>query len=352
MALERIDSFAHSGEGNSAIPFTRKWTNNSGDGGFYDLTHVRASGHAMALVGNINLTLPTYQSFRVQGVAYYYASSSAKGFPISFLSGGSTIVSLIIEADQTLSVYAGQLLLYNTGTSHYVLTGDTYHYLEMSVQLGGGTPITVTAVVNVDGAQRINTTGNSNINATQLLVQDALMNGVSIGGAEGGGDTSWACDYYCLNNVPTDIFGATTSNINFLGDIDVYALVPVGDSTVTWQVFGGSGPNHYTRVNEIPPDDDTTYVYTDTTGIQETFFFQPIIGFTGTIFGAQLLIYAKKDAEGSRAFRPVIGTSTFDTDNYLYDYYDYFIWPMDTNNGTPWTPANFNAQSFGAEVTI
>jgi hypothetical protein len=351
MGLNFIDSFAHSGEGNAAIPISRKWTNISGPGGFYDLTHVRASGHAVALIGNINKTLG-YQTFRVAGVAYYYASSSARGFPLSFLSGGTTIASLIIEADQTLSVYAGGILLYNTGTEHFVITGDVYHYYEMSVQLGGASPITVTAVVNVDGAERINTSGNSGVNASQLLSQQANMNGISIGGALGGGDTSWACDFYCLDDVSTDIFGFPTTNITFLGDVGVYALMPVQDSTVTWQVVGGSGPNHYTRVNEIPPDDDTTYVYTNTIGQKETFLFQPIIGFTGIIFGAQLLIYAKKDAEGSRAFQPVIGSTLFDTDNYLYDYYDYFIWPMDTNNGVVWTPANFNAQDFGAAVTI
>lgn len=351
MALEFIDSFAHSGEGVSAIPITRKWTNISGSGGFYDLTHVRASGHAMALIGGINKTL-SYVSFRVVGVAYYYVGSSVRGFPVTFLSGGTTLVQLIIEADSTLSVYAGGTLLHNTGTEHFVITTDVYHYYEISVQLGGGSPITVTAIVNVDGFQRINATGNSTINAASLLVNSAQMNGIEIAGAQGGGDTSWAADLYVLNSSNTDIFGAVTTNTNFLGDVSIFALMPVQDVTIQWQPVPAAA-HSYLNVNEIPPDDDTTYVFTDTVGQKENFLFQPILGFVGTIFGAQLLVYAKKDNEGSRAFQPMIANTTFSgVDSYLCDYYTYYTWPMDTNNGVPWTPTNFNSQDFGAELTI
>ena len=354
MAIELIDSFAHSGEQDatpSPIPLTRKWTNISGNGGYYDsTTHVRASGHAMALVGNINKTLD-YVSFRVAGVAYFYPGSSDRGNPIAFLSGGTTLVQLTIEADSTLSVYAGGTRLANTGSS-FVITTDVYHYYEISVQLGGGSPITVTAIVNVDGFQRINATGNSTINASSLLVNAALMNGISLGAAEGGGSTAWAADFYCLNNNNTDIFGAVTANVNFLGDVSIFALMPVQDVTVQWQAVPAV-PHHYVNVNEIPPDDDTTYVFTDTVGQKETFLFQPILGFVGTIFGAQLLIYAKKDNEGSRAFQPTIGGTAFSgLDNYLCDYYTYYLWAMDTNNGVPWTPTNFNSQDFGAELTV
>lgn len=347
MGLEFIDSFAHSGEGNSALSVTAKWTNGL-SAGSYNTLHVRASGHAISLVGEIHKTLKDYKSFRCAGVAYYYPGSSTRGTPLMFLSGGLQIVTLIIEADNTLSVYSGRLIFNST----YIVTADTFHYFEMSVQLSGSSPLTVDAIVHVDGHEIINTSGASSFVASQLLVQSALMNGIGLGGALGGGNIAWACDFYCLNNDGTDILGFPTTNINFLGDVGIYALMPVQDVTVTWQPFGGSGTNSFSCVNEIPPDDDTSYVFTDTVGQKETFLFQPILGFTGTIFGAQLLIYAKKDAEGSRAFQPVIGGNPFDVDTYLGDYYDYFIWPLDTNAGAVWTPANFNTQDFGAELTV
>jgi hypothetical protein len=181
------------------------------------------------------------------------------------------------------------------------------------------------------------------------------MNQVTLAGAEGGGDVAYACDFYCLNTNPTDIFGASNANVSFLGDVGIYATMPVQDGVVTWQPVP-SVPQSYVNVNSIPPQDDNAYVYTDTINNGETFLFQPILGFNGTIFGAQLVIYAKKDAEGTRAFKPAIAGSTFVgpsiPDNYLFDYYDYFTFPMDSNNGVAWTPANFNSQNFGAVLTV
>lgn len=347
MGLEFIDSFAHSGEQHAAIDTFLKWTNGL-NAGLYTTSPVRASGHAITLIGEIHKTLKLYKNFRVAGVAYYYPATSTRGTPLIFLSGGLPIVTLIIEADNSLSVYSGVRII----NSSYIVTGDVYHYYEMSVTLGGATPLTVDVIVRIDGHEVINTSGASSFAASQLLVQSALMNGIGLGGALGGGNVAYACDFYCLNNDSTDILGFTTTNTNFLGDVGVYALMPVQDVSVSWQPFGGSGTSSFSCVNEIPPDDDTSYVFTDTVGQIETFHFQPILGFTGTIFGAQLLVYAKKDAEGSRAFQPVIGGNPFDVNNYLYDYYDYFIWPLDTNVGLVWTPTNFNSQNFGAELTI
>jgi hypothetical protein len=347
MALEFIDSFAHSGEGPAAIDTFLKWTNGL-NAGLYTTSPVRSSGHAITLIGEIHKTLKEYKNFRVAGVAYYYPATSTRGTPLMFLSGGLQIITLIIEADNTLSVYSGRLII----NSSYIVTGDVYHYYEMSISLSGSNPLNVDVIVHVDGHEVINTSGASSFTASQLLVQSALMNGVGLGGALGGGNIAYACDFYCLNSDGTDILGFPTTNVNFLGDISVFALVPVQDVTVTWQPFGGSGTDSFSCINEIPPDDDTSYVFTDTVGQKETFLFQPILGFTGTIFGAQLLVYAKKDAEGSRAFQPVIGGNPFDVDTYLGDYYDYYLWPLDTNVGLVWTPTNFNSQNFGAELTV
>lgn len=365
MALEFIDSFGHSGQDDGTPPpldVYNKWTNANGtNGGYYTNPSastpgpVRGSGHCIALVGSIWKTLPLYVNYRVMGTAYYYSSSSVKGFPMVFASGGTTLVQLVIENDNTLSVYGNNNLIYNTGSNSpaFIFTSDVYHYLEMEVLITGGTPISARINVYCDGVLVINDQiGTTNVNKNQLLCDDVSMNQVALGGAQGGGDTSWACDTYVLNANTTDIFGADTTNVQPLGDVGIYAVFPNVDSTVQWQPVPNTG-NSFSNVNLDPPIDDSSYVYTDTVGQIETFKFTPITGFTGTILGAQLLVYAKKDAEGIRAFKPAIDGGSFtDVDNYLYDYYDYFIWPMDTNNGTAWTPTNFNSQNFGAVLTI
>jgi hypothetical protein len=88
----------------------------------------------------------------------------------------------------------------------------------------------------------------------------------------------------------------------------------------------------------------------------------PISGITGTLLCAQLVIYCKKNAEGSRAIRGQLNgvdlanwtgiglTPVYD--QYLYDYYDCFLFPLDSLLGTPWTEANFNAAAFGVKLSI
>lgn len=365
MGLEFVDSFAHSGvKGGTPAPIDifYKWTTAGGSGGasYANATQgapggggapVRATGYCIVL-GGVYKTLPNYVSERFVGVAYWYSSGSSEGFPIYFLSGGTNLVFLKIEADNTLSVYGGGNLLANTGTGGYILTPDVYHYLEINCAIAGASPITASGAVRVDGNVVLNYSGNTTTNANQLLIQDALMNGVGLTGALGDVGFAYACDCYILNTDATDIFGAATTNITFLGDVNIFPTVPIQDVTTTWQPVPSTA-NSYENVSLIPPIDDDSYVYTDTVNNIESFLFTPIEGFDGTIFGAQLLVYAKKDAEGSRAFRPVIASGTFSgADSYLYDYYDYFIWTMDTNNGTSWTPANFNTQDFGAKLTI
>ena len=106
---------------------------------------------------------------------------------------------------------------------------------------------------------------------------------------------------------------------------------------------------------DVAPDITTIINITDTVGQAETFKFQQLISFTGIIFGAQLLLYAKKDAEGARSIAGLVGGSVvnnlYGNQSYLYDYYDYFIYPLDSDNGTAWTPAVYNAENFGAQLS-
>ena len=88
----------------------------------------------------------------------------------------------------------------------------------------------------------------------------------------------------------------------------------------------------------------------------------PITGLTGSLLGAQLCIRVKKDAEGTRAIRAQLNGTDLSNwtgvgltpieDQSLYDYYDYFLFPLDSMAGTPWTESNFNSSSFGVKVSV
>lgn len=357
MALDFIDSTSHSGAGASQIPVSRKWT------GFSFCFYQNAAGGApvrrvgqsvLQFTAGCSKTL-AYKSARTFGCAYYLSSSNdhATGF-MGMSSGGQQLVYLTIESDRSLSIYTSpsNVRIYNSGAQHLYITNDVYHYYELQVALGGGSPITVTVSVQVDGTVWASTiTGNTGINASALFINAAEMNQVGIGAPIGGSNTGFATDVYVLNTDGTDVNGFATTLTTFLGDVSIVPTVPAADVSVAWSPFPAATSPTYPLVNEIPPDDDTTYVFSDTVSQVATYNFTPLSGFSGTIFGAQLLLYAKVDNEGTRSISGLVhGTvvnSLYGAQAYLYDYYDYFIFPLDSDLGSAWTQASFNAENFG-----
>lgn len=349
--MDFIDSCAHSGSGGSQIPLSRKWTSYAS--ATYSTTQTRTSGVSIALQGGISKTL-SYVNERWFGLACYISNGQAIPVFMAFGSGGAVLIYLTLELDSTISIRDGltHSLIWNS--TSLVITPDTFHYFEFHVLLGGSTPLTVSCDLHVDGQTWASSvTSNLGYNASNLIIDAAEMNQIQVSGASGSGQTIYLCDIYVVNAATTDLNGNTSTLTGFLGDVDIDALIPIADHTVQWTPSAGS--THYMLVDEIPPDDDTTYVSSNTTNQVDDFEFQQITGFSGNLLGAQLCIYAKKDAEGSRTIEGTVGGTAQNNNNgleqYLYDYYDYFIFPLDSDNGTPWTVTNFNAERFGVKLS-
>jgi hypothetical protein len=367
MAFEFMDGCSHLGTGNAfppAIIPDRKWTSISPLGINYVTSPVRRTNPAFAAPAcciNLNSSFPrktlTYQSSRYMAAAYYLASSNpAITQFFGMLSGGVLIAYLTVENDQTVSIYAGGngTPIFNSAPFTFGL--DAYHYVEFFASLGGGSPITVTASLRVDGrVLATNVTGNTAINASSLLSGAATMNQIGFAGG-----VAYLMDVFVFNSSATDVNGNATAINTFQGDLAIMDLVPDANVAANWTLVGGS--TQYGTLANIPPKDDVQYIYSDTVGQVSSVNMTPISGITGTLVAAQLCVYAKKDAEGSRAIRAQLnGTdlknatgigSTPILDQYLYDYYDDFLFPLDSDNGTPWTETLFNAAAFGVKVSI
>lgn len=360
MALEFIDSFSHSGNGGSALPVTTKWTTGNGT---YETTPNRRSGQVVfgfpPDTGGLSKSL-VYNIGRTVGFAYYFPESSAYNPELcSFGSGNQGLFTLRIETDYSLSLQAWKggtwNTQYNSGSVGYYINADTYHYYEISVTLTGGTPISMSASLSIDGGVIFSgVTLNSDINASQLIINEAQMNTVTLGSAIGGDNFSFICDVYILNPNTTDVNGHTTTLTGMLGDVAIDALLPIADVTTGW-TQGVSATYDYELVDLIPPTGDSSYLYSDTVTDEETFNFQSLDASIAVLYGAQLVLYVRKDAEGDRAISGLVGStqvsSIYGVDNYVNEYYNYYTFPLDSNNGTAWTPVNFDAQDFGIELT-
>jgi hypothetical protein len=271
---------------------------------------------------------------------------------LSLVNNGTELLSLFMNSDATLSIMVAGT---HTGLSTIAIVDPgSWHYYEMDGQLASaGGNIAGTAVIMVDGNLIGTYTGASSLGTAGLISNSATANQVGVISASGMG----FMDYYCLDTNGTDINGNSGStNTTFLGDVEIDAIFPSTDVTTQWGSIGGDGTHAYTCVNETPSDDDTSYVYTTASASTEKFNYQPIVGFTGTILGAQYLCCARKDAEGSRVFSMSVGTHLatsiefLTANNFLSDFYVYYICPLDTDFGTAWTTSVFNAETFGVKL--
>lgn len=354
MSLRFIDSAAHYATGQAI----RKWTSDSGivvesSGGDRNAPYLNVKGQA--LLKTLTPTATFITGFRAQ-------IDPGQLNIMTVLAQGGTMGFASLNADATISIGAGNNTIF---TSTLAVSDSTaWHYYEVWWNASGActttsvTSNTLTGTLWVDGDEWGTFSGISN-----LALYPWIANGQTsaqfnqFGPASSQNGLLNMMDIYVTDTNAMDINSHTTTNTGNLGDVEIDALFPDADITTQWGSFGGDGTHAYTCVNETSPDDDTSYVFTTATNSTEAFEYQPISSFTGTILGAQYLVCAKKTAEGSREIALELGgtnlfTSNFyGVNNYLSDYYVYYIAPLDSANGTAWSTAVFNTSTFGVRLT-
>jgi hypothetical protein len=351
VAIRFIDSVGHY----TSAQAPRKWTLIGGQtvttsGGRRNAPYIQFSGG-----GGASKTL-TYGTRWIQGCAMQMQPGAGNlgGNILSLTADNTELLSLFMNNDATLSIRVGGT---QTGLSTIAVADPTsWHYYEMDGTLSAsGGNVAGTASIKVDGNSYGIFGGVSGIGTAGLIFGSSAANGVGVKSVAASG----FMDYYCLDTSTTDINGINGStNTTFLGDVEIDALFPSADVTTGWGTVGGDGTHAYTCVNETHADDDTSYVFTTASGSIESFNYQPITGFTGTLLAAQYLACARKDAEGSRIITLPVGTGSnlgtsvefLQANNYLSDFYVYYIAPLDTDFGTAWTTAVFNAERFGVKL--
>ncbi len=147
----------------------------------------------------------------------------------------------------------------------------------------------------------------------------------------------------------------------FLGDCRVEAQVPLTDA----EGGGGSfqdwtpstGTDHGALVDEIPPDNFSTYVSSATLGEQETFKFPPIAAIEGTVYGHQYMPHMVKDNPGGRQVATLIDVSGVTENGSSYGvaqttgkYYLQMFQANTPGGDIPWTVSTTNVAQGGVEI--
>jgi hypothetical protein len=140
----------------------------------------------------------------------------------------------------------------------------------------------------------------------------------------------------------------------FHGDCRVRTFVPDSISS-TNNNFTASAGNKDECVDDIPSNEDTDYITSDTLNHKQTFGITT--GVLGTVIGIQLNNHCRVDEAGVRKITPIIRSNSI---NYLGTeteeipanfYFENEIWETDPDDSNSWTQTKLEAAEFGLEIT-
>lgn len=141
----------------------------------------------------------------------------------------------------------------------------------------------------------------------------------------------------------------------FLGPVEVRVKRP-NAAVVTGWTPTPTVPN-YQNVDDVEPDDDTTYnsAASGAVGAEDLFELEDLAS-GEDILGAQVLVSARKTEEGTAAIKPLLrqaGVTTPQPEVFLPSTYSYAITPLaQPPNGGLWTASVFNTLQAGYRKTV
>jgi hypothetical protein len=143
-------------------------------------------------------------------------------------------------------------------------------------------------------------------------------------------------------------------NNSFLGDVRVDTVRPSGVGNYSEFSKQGSASN-WDNLDDTTIDSDSTYNYSNTVGQRDTLDCGNLPAITGSIFGVQVNMAARKDDAGGRTLRSLTRVSGTDyegtSQNVGTDYRVYRqVIEQNPNTSATWTESEINTAEFGYKV--
>lgn len=207
---------------------------------------------------------------------------------------------------------------------------NTWSYIEAQITFSNTTAGSVTIRVN-----------QQQVGAAASVQTAANGNGCSLSGPSSTGSNSSAVSYddiYILNS--------TSPNNTFLGNSKIEALMPTGAGRVTaFSEFPNTGAN-WQKVNEIPPDGDTTYVFASAATTADAYTVTALSN-VANVIAVQEFAWARGSDTPSKVLALGVGngsTENYDAGHNLNNSYNYVLRELDINpiTSSPWLPADFS----------
>lgn len=244
-------------------------------------------------------------------------------------------ISIRVLNDGTLQLWRGDgtALLSSTLPGAFPSSG-VWHYLEAKITID-----------NAAGAAEIRVNDNEVMNDGPFDTQassSAQVTQIQLGGQA---LTTYNTLYY------DDLYVCDDSGSycnDFLGDTRVCALFPTANGVHT--DFTPLVGTNWQEVDEVSPDDDTTYNASNTPTDRDTFEMDtlPVDITAGTVHAVCAVICSRKDNSGTRTLEPSVRVAGTDYDGDPvnipsdYAYHNLYAWETNPDTAAPWLIAEVN----------
>lgn len=281
----------------------------------------------------------------VVGFAYRLSSVSASAPPrvVGFIDSGSIQVDLRVQATTGLLQVTRNGTVLATASDHALLA-NTYYHLEFKATINDSTG-SFHVRVNGETVGGLNLTGQDTQNTANASANTIRFWWPPVTAPV----TADYDDLYICN-----LSGG--SNNDFRGDCKVEAINPTAEGGYSeWTPL--SGTDNALMVDDgASPDDDTTYVSSLTQNVRDTYVMGDLATVTGTVYGVQTVIRARKDDAGTRKVRPLFrraGNDAQGAEATITDTYSTHleVFETDPSDASAWTISKVNAAEIGEKLS-
>lgn len=341
MALRFIDSFDHYAVAQVGLKYTQH-VNGNANSMFLTASTGRNGTVAMQTTHHLSYFQMGFDSRQEWFTGFAYKTSvntDTNARLVRFFDGSTLHVELSLDATGKFTALRNGTVI---ATGSQVISNNVFYYLEVRALIDDSSG---RFVLRINGATDIDFTGDTRNGGNASA--DTLRWG--FGGNLSAGTQYWDDLYVC------DTSGSAPNN-TFLGDIRVEALLPSGNGNSSQLVGSDSNStDNYLLVDESTPNSDTDYVESSTVNDKDTYAYGNLTSTTGTVYGVQVLPFARKTDAGTRSIKSVArlsGTEVDSADKALSTDYVYLPDIRETKpGGGAWSISDVNSAEFGVKVS-
>lgn len=276
-------------------------------------------------------------------VAIYPTNQNGNGVFLTLQdsAGGNQITFGIVLTTHEIEVRCGAYNGTVIGTSSAAITFNVWNCIEFRLVVddtAGILTCKINGATEIDETD-IDTQATANANVGYVCVGASPANG------------SYRMWGYWDDVAINDTSG--TVNNSWVGRGGIYGLKPSAAGTHT--DFTPDSGDNYSRVDDVPPDDDTSYVESDQVGDIDTYALEDLTPTEGAITAVKWIARAKLAEAGTGDFQRVLrhnGADYNGSDLSVDVSYAYFTEILDqAPDSTEWSIAKVNALEAGMELS-